>query len=1339
MDDETAADGAAGGGEAEGSGEADRLPRAAGRGELVAAREDGGRTGPLLPMKSDLAPECRALALRLRELFSPIGVSIRVYALRTQQSPATVARYLSGARVPPAEFVDQLAVTAAKATGRPVSEEVLAHLRDLHREALRATDKVGWELQRLRDRLADADRHREQAETLAEVLTDALRERKARIAEMEVDQRRIAAAGAAEREAYGAEIARLRDTEEGLRTERDRLRAEVTRLQDQLDQARRQVMAAEWRCDELEHQLATAEEKAAGTAMYDPYAEQLDLAEEQRAVAEREAERLRAEMASLRAERDEAVRTAAEAARLEEERKAAEQARQEEERARKAADRAHREQRRKAGEWARQAATRASQVAGEQDAEQTAPDWGMGQAVRDEAERELARMRAGLAKLRAEHDQEASARADAAQRVLEELGRHQTAQAWAADLMARGGLEEATFTAEVLEEMARWRVDRETARSRTERELAAELMARLLEGAEGDTTPEELWEVIGLRPETARELLRNLAAESPQTRVAEAWRVESVREGPARAEWMASGEVVDAEIVAEPAAEPEPPADERVRVPRVAEPGYPGESAEAPAAGEPVLRNPLFVGREDLIEAVRARLEGADTEVGMCVLTGLPGVGKSELAAEYAHRYSGRYDLVRWIDPAPLGTVRERLGAIAAELERPAGGAGEEHGRRPERRWLVVLDGAEDPFLVRELLPKGPGRVLITSRNRRWAGRGADVLTVPELRRAESIAYLMRAAGSGTPGELDTLADRLGDLPLLLVRAARHMAITLTGPDHLARRVAEGHGRHPALGIEQLFGPVLNRLRDRSPGAYDMLRWCALFEDGAVPLALLDPLLAARDADGPVVSLVRKSLLNRDLDREGRPYVWMHRALRAEVRHRIPAEERARLTGRIRAALIEAEPGDPASRKSWVWYGMVTPHLEAVGALADAETEALVFGCVRVLHFRGQARAGVGLAERALAGWRRLGADHPRLNAMAGLHTTLLRADGRYQRAEALDRAELDRQHGLAGGPHHPETLNALRGLAADLRGLGRYAEAHEQAELVYQGRLSTRGPDHWVTHAARLELADSLRLLGRYREALELDEAGVEAMRGRTGDAAAQALRLLGRQGWALGLRLTGAGRALAVQAPVAEEARRLQGPDSPLALGAELELALCELRQEDRSRGLDRLRTVYGRATELFGQRAPLTLLALAHLAMAEALYGRGASGGDLAARSLEGYRAVFGGGHPYTLGAMANQAITVRMAGGYEEAERLGRLAGQGFEDVLGPDHPWTLGAFYNLGASRLARGRTREAHQLMSETHLRAVRSLGAGHPLPRLMLELGPGKTNPPWPFEPLPL
>jgi predicted ATPase len=61
-------------------------------------------------------------------------------------------------------------------------------------------------------------------------------------------------------------------------------------------------------------------------------------------------------------------------------------------------------------------------------------------------------------------------------------------------------------------------------------------------------------------------------------------------------------------------------------------------------------------------------------------LYGLGGVGKTQLALEYAHRFAADYDLVWWIDAKQLVLIPEQLAALAARLGLPAVDGGRRHG-----------------------------------------------------------------------------------------------------------------------------------------------------------------------------------------------------------------------------------------------------------------------------------------------------------------------------------------------------------------------------------------------------------------------------------------------------------------------------------------------------------------------------------------------------------------------------------------------------------------------------------------------------------------------------------
>jgi hypothetical protein len=75
-------------------------------------------------------------------------------------------------------------------------------------------------------------------------------------------------------------------------------------------------------------------------------------------------------------------------------------------------------------------------------------------------------------------------------------------------------------------------------------------------------------------------------------------------------------------------------------------------------------RNPGFTGRDGLLVAVRERLLAGDTAV-VQALHGMGGVGKSQLAAEYAHRFAGMYDLGWWVNCEQAGLIGVQFAALA--------------------------------------------------------------------------------------------------------------------------------------------------------------------------------------------------------------------------------------------------------------------------------------------------------------------------------------------------------------------------------------------------------------------------------------------------------------------------------------------------------------------------------------------------------------------------------------------------------------------------------------------------------------------------------------------------
>jgi hypothetical protein len=150
----------------------------------------------------------------------------------------------------------------------------------------------------------------------------------------------------------------------------------------------------------------------------------------------------------------------------------------------------------------------------------------------------------------------------------------------------------------------------------------------------------------------------------------------------------------------------------------------PGAGDGAPGGDTLPPRNPVFTGRDEMLSEVGRRL--ADGPVAVVAVRGLGGMGKSQVALEYAHRMraSGRYRVAGWVRADSAVTVAEDLAAMAPPLGLAADGPAGEMAASvvaalgSRRDWLVVFDNAQAPGDLVGMLPGGAGHVLITSRNR---------------------------------------------------------------------------------------------------------------------------------------------------------------------------------------------------------------------------------------------------------------------------------------------------------------------------------------------------------------------------------------------------------------------------------------------------------------------------------------------------------------------------------------------------------------------------------------------------------------------------------------------
>src|SRR4029079_1433338 len=145
----------------------------------------------------------------------------------------------------------------------------------------------------------------------------------------------------------------------------------------------------------------------------------------------------------------------------------------------------------------------------------------------------------------------------------------------------------------------------------------------------------------------------------------------------------------------------------------------------------------------------------------------------------------------------------------------------------------------DEPDQIWDLVPNGPGHVIITSRNPEWTEHNSRLLEVHVYARDESAAFIRRRAPRLSEGEADQLADALEDLPLLLDQTAgwlndsdlsvrQYIALLDGGIDSYVASVSADF----PLAFQTAWSILLNKLRETVPESVDLLRLCTFFAPG---------------------------------------------------------------------------------------------------------------------------------------------------------------------------------------------------------------------------------------------------------------------------------------------------------------------------------------------------------------------------------------------------------------------------------------------------------------------------------------------------------------------------
>jgi tetratricopeptide repeat protein/NB-ARC domain-containing protein len=669
----------------------------------------------------------------------------------------------------------------------------------------------------------------------------------------------------------------------------------------------------------------------------------------------------------------------------------------------------------------------------------------------------------------------------------------------------------------------------------------------------------------------------------------------------------------------------------------------------------------------------------AAAEVPALVLSGLGGVGKTQLAARYARRLylAGELDLLVWVSAANRTAVVTGYAQAARDVaadDSPDGETGADRFlawlARTDRRWLVVLDDLAEPGDLSRGWPPDTrtGRVLVTTRRRdaALAGNGRRLVQVGLFTPAEALGYLSDklAVADGRLVEAAELAADLGHLPLALAQAAAYLIDR--GLDCVAyrrrfaqrRRLADLVPETGALPddhqatVARTWSLSVDLADQLAPAglARPLLELAGVLDPNGIPVAVFttpavladlsavlsgaaEPSTAYRPPDAEAARdalrcLHRLSLV--DYDSAGAA-VRVHALVQRATRDSTAANRVARVVAVAADALLVVWPDverDAALAQS------LRANAEALIAYGNAvlwtpEPHPLLFRYGRSMCDAGLVGAGVGYWQTVAAtAEQRLGFEHPDTLAARG---------------------NLAQARGMAGDP---------AGAAAAF------------AEL----------------------LADRTRVLGTDHRHTLICRGNLAYWQGEAGDAA-------------------GAASAFA---ELVTDHTRVLGPRHPQTLAVRGNLSRWQGEGGDPAAAAEALAQLLPDQLALLGPDHPHTMTTRVNLAYWRGEAGDAAGAAVAFAELLSDHLRVFGRLHPHTLVTRSHLARWRGEAGDPAGAVAILQEVLADRTRVLGPDHPQTMAARGNLAQWRGEAGDPAAAVAMLEELLADRIRILGPDH-------------------------
>jgi tetratricopeptide (TPR) repeat protein len=548
--------------------------------------------------------------------------------------------------------------------------------------------------------------------------------------------------------------------------------------------------------------------------------------------------------------------------------------------------------------------------------------------------------------------------------------------------------------------------------------------------------------------------------------------------------------------------------------------------------------NAFFTGRSDDLKKLTDGLEknsiSAITQSPQ-VLCGLGGVGKTQMAIEYANANRTKYTAGFWVAAETDAHINAGFAAIAKHLELPAAALPDQklsvdaakRWLNENKGWLLIFDNADIPALIKDFIPRvGNGHVILTSRESlpgEFDRLVINQIKLDKMSPGDAFDFLKTRTKRPSPDYEESLAivelaDKLGCLPLALEQACAYIVENeapfkkyldkyKTDGLKLLEEVGPVIGDHPE-SVVTTWAINFAVVEKNHPASIDVLKLSAFLNADDIPYEIfvrgaeeiggsLYAALKGKNDDKLAINkiltpLARYSLIERDVKNET---FNIHRLVQDVLRLRMGEDKKRAWAERAIKALNAAFPDGDFDYLQWGKCKSLIGHVTVCKDYVDKfnleiEAAGRLFNnagyylreCARFAAALPFSKRSLEIREKILETEH---SDVAATNVAASLNNLawLLHDQGQYAITEPhFKRALAIREKVL--GPEHPDVAMSLNNLAALYDSQGQY----DAAEPLYKRSLAIRekvpGPEHPDVATSLNNLAELYRAQGQYSAA---------------------------------------------------------------------------------------------------------------------------------------------------------------------------------------------------------------------------------------------------------------